>query len=81
MRGRVFHASATKRLILSRLIKSMPNTVTRESLAVAIWGDSAYDKEWKSVDVLLCAIRKILAGSGFRIYGEHGVGWRLVEEK
>lgn len=78
--GRTMRAPGSQRAILERLVKSMPNTVSRELLAVAVYGASAYDKEWKAVDVWICYLRKALAGTGFSIRGEFGIGWRLVED-
>jgi hypothetical protein len=46
-----------------------------------VWGDLAYDKEWKAIDVWLSLIRGVLSGSRFKIVGVHGVGWRLVEDE
>lgn len=63
--------------LLKLLIESKNQTISRETILVALWGDNDYFKG-RSLDVFITRLRKYLAeDSSIKLTNVHGVGFRL----
>lgn len=68
-----------KRLLRVLALSRLP--VNRATLFGALNGDRAappMEGDGKIVDVILCKLRKKIAGAGVRIVNDHGVGWSVA---
>lgn len=63
--------------LLSFLIHNKNETITRDKILIAIWGDDDYFKG-RSLDVFITRLRKYLGKDpGIKLTNVHGVGFRL----
>jgi DNA-binding response OmpR family regulator len=63
--------------LLKLLIDSKNETISRETILIALWGDNDYFKG-RSMDVFITRLRKYLAkDNSLKISNVHGVGFRL----
>ena len=54
--------------------------VTREALMVGLYGDRVDNPpEPRTIDVLICKLRKKLSAEGLSIVSQWGTGWRLAQ--
>jgi DNA-binding winged helix-turn-helix (wHTH) protein len=67
-----------ERRIMRVLMRASGETVHRDRILGAVWGDR--DIEPKIVDVRMCGIRKKLRGSGLSIECQFGIGYRLIAD-
>jgi DNA-binding response OmpR family regulator len=63
--------------LLKLLIKNLNQTINRETILIALWGDDDYFKG-RSLDVFITRLRKYLnEDASIKLTNVHGVGFRL----
>ncbi len=79
LKRKYIHLTPNEAKILEALINASPRFVTIFYLL-----ESSYtlEADWpmsKTVEVVICRIRKKLIGTGFWIENNHGIGYRFIE--
>jgi two-component system, OmpR family, response regulator MprA len=70
--------TATELALLEVLMQRSPATVTRRSMALAVWGDEADALGSNTLDVHLARLRSKIATSGAKIEAVRALGYRIV---
>jgi DNA-binding response OmpR family regulator len=68
--------------VMAALIRNWGRPVHRERLFHVLYsGDPDGGPQSRALDVFICRLRKMLAGSGLAIATHWGIGWALVPER
>ena len=70
--------TATELSILEVLMQRSPATVSRRSIALAVWNDEADALGSNTLDVHLARLRAKIATSGAKIEAVRALGYRIV---
>lgn len=80
--GQTFHASNHHVDLFGFLLARMPRAATHDEIIAAVWGDADPLTADKSIQVLICGLRKKLVPAfGLRIETIYRRGYRLVKDE
>ena len=72
------HMSSRESDLLLMLCRNMNNLVERQAILAALWKTEDYFAS-RSLSVYITHLRRFLDGTGYRILGVHGKGYKLVD--
>lgn len=76
--GRAIRLSPQKAVILGMLLKQFGKPVHKDRIIFAIWQDDEPEDAKKVLEVQMCGIRKLIAGTRLQISGHYGFGYSIT---